>query len=100
MQITQKPQTAFIGGIPIQVPNEVRQNDPSFYVSYNSSARDYGSPTTALVLNDPQMSKFYILCGDHRKQYEVAGNWDACLAYYVSQPDLQHKYSDKLSTAP
>lgn len=96
MKITQKPQTTFLGGVPVQIPNEVRQNDSSFYVSYNSSARDYGCPTTALVLNDPQMSKFLILCGDHRKQYEMAGTLDACLSYYSSNPDIQHRYSDKL----
>lgn len=96
MQITQVPQTAFLGGIPVQVPNEVRQSDPGFYVSYNARAGDYGCPTTALVLNDPQMTKFYILCGDHRDPYDAAATLDACLAYYVSQPDLQHKYSDKL----
>lgn len=69
MQVTQKSQMAFFEGIPIHIPNEVRQNDPSFYISYNPSSRDYGCPTTALVLKDTQMTKFYILCGDHRKQY-------------------------------
>ena len=96
MRITQKSQTAFLGGVPVHVPNEVRQNDASFYVSYNASARDYGCPTTALVLNDPQMTKFFILRGDHRGQYEAASTLDACLAYYASQPDQQHEYSDKL----
>ncbi len=96
MKITQKSHTTFVDGIPVRAPNEVIQNDPSFYVSYNASSGDYGCPTTALVLNNPQMTKFYILCGDHRKQYEVAGNWDACLSYYASQPDMQHKYSDEL----
>lgn len=96
MKITQKPQTTFIQGIPVSVPNEVRQNDPAFYISYNASSRDYGCPTTALVRDTPQMSKFYILCGDHRKQFEDAGTWDACLAYYASLPDKQHKFSDKL----
>lgn len=96
MEITQKPQVKFLGGIPVQIPNEVRQNDSSFYVSYNASARDYGCPTTALVLNDPEMTKFYILRGDHREHYELAGSLDACLSYYSSQPDKQHEYSDKL----
>lgn len=96
MQITQKPQTVFLGGVPIHIPNEIRRNDPNFYISYSASARDYGCPTTALVLNDPQMTKFYILCGDHRKQYEAAENLKACLAYYASLPHMQHQYSDKL----
>lgn len=96
MQITQKPQTAFLGGVPVNIPNEVRQNNSDFYISYNANSRDYGCPTTALVLDNPQMSKFYILCGDHRKQYEAAGNLDACLSYYASLPDKQHSYSDEL----
>lgn len=96
MRITQKPHTAFMGGVPLQIPNEVRQNDPRFYVSYNASSRDYGCPTTALVLNDPQMTKFYILCGDHRPQYDAAASLEACLAYFASMPGLQHQYSDKL----
>ncbi len=96
MDITQKAQTVFKDGIPVSVPNEVRQNDPTFYVSYNGNTRDYGCPTTALVVNDPQMSKFYILCGDHRAEYEAAGTLEACLAYFASLPDKQHKYSDKM----
>lgn len=96
MKIIQKPQTVFKSGIPVHVPNEVRQSDPRFYVSYNASYRDYGCPTTALVLNDPQMTKFYILCGDHRKEYEAAGTLEACMAYFASLPEKQHKYSDKM----
>ncbi len=96
MRITQSPHTAFLSGIPVHVPNEVRQNDPRFYISYNQSPRDYGCATTALVVNDPQVTKFYILCGDHRAQYEAAGHLDACRSYFASQPDLQHDYSDKL----
>lgn len=98
MEITQKPHMAFFAGIPTTVLNEVRQNDPSFYISYNRSPRDYGCATTALVLNDPQMTKFYILRGDHRKQYEAAETWDNCLAYYQGNPTQQHEYSDKVET--
>jgi len=96
MKITQVPKIAHISGFPVYIPNEVRENCSDFCISYNSSSRDYGCPTTALVLNDPQMTKFYILRGDHRKGYEAAGNWDACMTYYIDHPDLQHKYSDKL----
>ena len=96
MDITQRPGCYFIDGIPISVPNEIRQNSKDFYVSYNGNYRDYGCPTTALVLNDPQMSKFFILKGDHRRQYEEAGTYDACLRYYLDHPELQHEYSDKV----
>lgn len=95
MQVTQKSQMAFFDGIPLHIPNEVRQNDPSFYISYNPSSSGYGYPTTALVLKDPQMTKFYILCGDHRKQYGVANTLEGCLAYFRSLPDLRHSYSDE-----
>lgn len=96
MQIIQKPKNIFFDGIPVHIPNEVRQNNQRFYVSYNSNSHDYGCSTTALVLNDPQMTKFYILCGDHRKQYEAAVTLEACLAYYAAHAALQHKFSDKL----
>lgn len=96
MQVTQKPQTAFVGGVPVHVANEVRQNGPDFYISYNASSGGYGCPTTAIVVNNPQMSAFYVLCGDHRKQYEEAETLAACLAYFASNPALQHEYSDKL----
>lgn len=95
MQITQKSHTALFNGIPVHIPNEVRQNDHRFYISYNTSSRDYGCPTTALVLKDPQMTKFYILCGDHRKQYEVANTLEGCLAYFRNLPYLRHSYSDE-----
>ena len=68
-----------------------------FYVSYNPSSRDYGSDTTALVLGD--MDKFYILIGDHRKQYDaiLSKGWDACLDYYkANMAEFGHKFSDKL----
>lgn len=96
MKITQKPGTVFFEGMPVFVENEVREIDDSFYISYNCSSREYGCDTTAIVL-EPQMSKFYILCGDHRKQYAAAGNLTACLEYFASRPELQHKYSDKLT---
>lgn len=94
MNITQKPSIQFFNGIPVNVPNEIRRNSDDFYISYNASTRDYGCPTTALVLGGCE--KFYILCGDHRKQYEEAETLEACLDYYRTNPELQHEYSDKL----
>lgn len=94
MKITQSPSTQFFGGIPFNVPNEIRQNSDQFYISYNASSRDYGCPTTALVIGNCE--KFYILKGDHRQQYEEAETLEACLNYFISHPELQHEYSDKM----
>lgn len=70
-----------------------------FYVSYSSYYQDravYGSDTTALVLG--QMQLFFILNGDHRKQYEeiIGQGFDACLDYFKANIDKANKYSDKL----
>lgn len=68
-----------------------------FYVSYNSYDIDiYGDVTTALVLG--QMQKFYILKGDHRKQYAeiIKQGFNKCLEYYKNNIVDSHSYSDKL----
>lgn len=68
-----------------------------FYISYNSYDTDiYGSVTTALVLG--QMQQFFILNGDHRKQYAevIKQGFDACLKYYKKNIADSHPYSDKL----
>ena len=69
MKVTQKTGVQFLGGMPMHVPNEVMEVSKDFYISFNASSRDYGCPTTALVLG--QGDKFYILCGDHRKAWTV-----------------------------
>ena len=97
MKTTQKPGTKFCNGIPLSIPNEVMENDPTFYVSYNSSSSGYGCATTALVRNDPQMSHFYILKGDHREQYKAESSLAKCLEYYKLNEALRHEYSDKLA---
>lgn len=94
MKVTQAPGFAFFGGMPVSVPNEVMESSPDFYISYNASSRDYGCPTTALVLG--QGDKFYILCGDHRKAYAQASTLEACLDYYKENQGIRHEYSDKL----
>lgn len=69
-----------------------------FYVSFNNYDTDiYGCKTTALVLG--QMQKFYILNGDHRKQYAeiIEQGFHACLFYFKDNIDNANKYSDKLS---
>ncbi len=61
-----------------------------FYVSYND--RDvalHGSTTTALAPDD--MSRFYVLRGDHRPQYQdlVPEGWDACISYFKECHEVQ-----------
>lgn len=69
-----------------------------FYVSYNSHDRAiYGADTTALVLG--QMDLFFILNGDHRKQYKeiIEQGFDACLTYFKDNIRDLNKFSDKIS---
>lgn len=68
-----------------------------FYVSYNNyDIGFYGCKTTALVLG--QMQKFFILNGDHRKQYEeiIEQGFHECLSYYKDNINNANKYSDTL----
>ncbi|QNR70503.1 hypothetical protein IAQ67_28550 (plasmid) [Paenibacillus peoriae] len=70
-----------------------------FYVSYSNYSKDvavYGSDTTALVLG--QMELFFVLNGDHRKQYKefITQGFDKCLLYFKENMHDMNKYSDKL----
>jgi len=68
-----------------------------FYISYNSyDIATYGDVTTALVLG--QMQKFYILNGDHRKQYEeiIEQGFYKCLEYFKNNINQAHDNSDEL----
>lgn len=80
--------------IPTVKPNVTFDGD-SFYVSYNWKDRAiYGDSTTALVKDD--MSKFYVLNGNHRGKYITLldKGWDACLEYFKANKDQWNKYSD------
>jgi len=81
-------------GFPIFVPNDVIKGN-GFYISYNN--RDtyiYGSDTTALVIG--QMEKFFILNGNHVKEYKSLINkgLKECTTYFISNLHLKNKYSD------
>jgi len=69
-----------------------------FYISHlpYSPNGDYGCETTALVLG--QMQRFFILKGDHRKQFaEVFDKgFTACFKYYCDNIQLSHSFSDKI----
>ena len=68
-----------------------------FYVSYNSyDIAIYGDVTTALVVG--QMQKFYILNGDHRKEYAeiIEDGFNKCLDYFKKNIDKINKNSDRI----
>jgi hypothetical protein len=86
-----------IGGteVPLSIPNAVVFKAADFYISYNDVDTDvYGSDTTALVVG--QMSKFYILKGDHREGYKGLATLEDCLTYYRANLSLSHSFSDPL----
>ena len=100
-------QAAFCGGIPVTIPNrtdEVETDSSHWHISYCSCSRDYGCPTTALVLG--QSEYFLILKGDHRQGFQDAiDNPDrflrtrlsACLEYVRQNKDKIHeKFSDTI----
>ncbi|MGG1263817.1 hypothetical protein [Brevibacillus laterosporus] len=79
---------------PIEIDSKIYEG---FYISYNNyDIYIYGCATTALVLG--QMQKFYILNGDHRKQYVeiIEQGFDKCLSYFNDNVNNINKYSDKL----
>lgn len=79
-------------------PNFVDNYD-GFYISYNAiDIGVYECDTTALVIG--QMEKFYILNGDHRKDYArfAERGLDACLDYFRANMESRvNKRSDKLA---
>jgi hypothetical protein len=70
--------------------------DGTFYISYNPvDISLYGDKTTALVYG--QMQHFYILNGDHRKEYQelMRFGWNVCFRYFESNQSKWNKYSEK-----
>lgn len=77
--------------------NHVIQGD-GFYISYNDiDLSIYGCDTTALVFG--QMQKFYILNGDHVRQYMeiIHLGFDACFDYFMDNLQDINKNSDKVA---
>jgi hypothetical protein len=88
------------GVAPCNVPieNQVTETYDDFYLSYSADTRDYGCETTALVFG--QMALFFILKGDHRKNYEKAleqGGKDAALDYFIDNIDQAHQHGNHKS---
>lgn len=74
----------FHSGVPVLQPNQVQQDNPEFYVSYNPSTSDYGVRTTALYIKST--GQFLILAGDHRQKYDGL-NFKKALAYFYAHVD-------------
>ena len=83
----------FFNGIPVPIYNTITKEskEENYYISYNSSRRDYGVDTTDLVITigDNERQVFYILEGSHCK------NLKNCINYFINNKDLMHKFSDK-----
>lgn len=80
-------------------PNKFIQFD-GFYISFNTADYLlYGSVTTALVPEvNGNPTYFYILNGDHRKEYEKLApeGFESCLKYFKDNQYFIAKYSDRL----
>lgn len=92
--------SAMICGIPVTIPNKVKESpNGDYYVSYNNyDIGTFGCDTTALVKG--QCENFYILNGDHRDEYRKLGKggFNACFDYFLAHRELMNKYSDDEST--
>lgn len=76
-------------------PNFVTDRN-EFYISYNDRDTNiYGSDTTALVFG--QMERFYILNGDHRKEYSTLKDFNACFEYFKQNSQNINKFSEQPS---
>ena len=75
---------AFYNGVPVVQTNQVTQDAPEFYISYNPSIRDYGVRTTAIYIKST--GQFLILAGDHRQGYEGL-KFKEALEYFYAHVD-------------
>lgn len=87
-------------GVPICTTNVIsKEEKDKFYISYDSSYYAYGINTTALVIDRYKENKgdlFYILKGDHRKEYNLCKSLKECIKYFLSNKIVIHEYSDDL----
>lgn len=90
----------FYNGIPISIINRIvlDNREEKYHVSYNPSVRDYRVATTALVITtkDNKKELFYILSGNHSKQYSNCKSLKECIDYFIENKELMHKFSDAL----
>lgn len=82
----------FANGIPLHTPNKISKDVKDYYISYNPSSRDYGSDTTALVINET--SQYLILNGDHRKEYNNCSSFKKSLKYFYDNIEKANPKSE------
>lgn len=82
----------FCGGIPITFTNTVKKRG-CHHISFNKSSREYGCPTTALVING---RVFIILCGNHYDNLNnaLADGIESAWDYVVKNAKNLHDMSE------
>ena len=81
-------------GMPVVSYNDVIEGD-GFYISYNNhDTVTYGCDTTALVVG--QMEHFYILNGNHVKEYSalIKDGFSKCFEYFKNNIDKINKSNE------
>lgn len=74
--------------------NTTTQDLGGYHISYNPSSADYGSPTTAIVL---QHRVFFILNGDHSRDLAAAVERDGiqgAMGYFIDNVALANPRSE------
>lgn len=88
----------FFNGVPIVIENTITKSskEENYHISYNPSRRDYGVDTTALVITigDNEREVYYILKGNHEKQYANCENLKDCVNYFKNNMEYKHKFSN------
>lgn len=82
----------------VPVTNELAPNTilnrGDYHISYNASAANYGSETTAIVLKN---TVFLVLNGDHKKALQdisEEGGLQACFDYFLENIDSANGMSE------
>lgn len=81
--------------------NVIVTENTDFYISYNEvDTKCYGDVTTAIVKKNDNPVKFFILNGNHSKQYKDiirhGGSYADCIAYFKKNIDKKSSFSDNL----
>lgn len=70
--------------------NEVSNEHKTWHISYAETSSGDTDDETAIVNKD----KFYILNGDHRKQYNKLNTLKECMAYYKKHKNQKSSWSN------
>lgn len=70
--------------------NEIIKRTDEYYISYNPACFDHGKAETALCVRDSKTmfgTRFYILLGDWRKQYNETSNLDEAMEVFKANKE-------------